>query len=254
MTVPIGTSPEPGGPSGYSYAGVLVLVADRREAREELLATLQSLRFSGWVAPPEGGWVVVVAAGVGTVAAGRRGVVEVGAALAEALATTTVAVRVLDDRQLALAVCESGREVARYVSDPSREPRADDDVLPHPFGVEGADAVAAACAQPHVADELGELLAEPLDPDEEIESERLARVLHLLGLPSWLVTAWRLPRDVRTGPARRDLLRLRAGRTGIGGCITGRAAHLGRRWRPPPPVLVDPPRGHGGDDDLARWL
>jgi hypothetical protein len=181
-------------------------------------------------------------------------VVGVGAALAEALSTTTLAVRVLDDRQLVLVACESGRQVARYVSDPSREPGAADDVLPDPFGVDGADAVAAACGRPHAGEELAELLAEPLDPDEEIESERLARVLQLLGLPSWLVNAWRPPRPMRTGPAPRDLLRLRAGRTGALGRITGRAADLGRRWRPPPPVLLDPPRGGLGIDDPGRWL
>jgi hypothetical protein len=144
--------------------------------------------------------------------------------------------------------------VARYVSDPSREPGAAEDVLPDPFGTEGAESVAAACDRPQAGVELGRLLAEPLDPDEEIESERLVRVLHLLGLPSWLVSAWRLPRRMPTGPAPRDLLRLRAGRTGPGGWIAGRAVNLGRRWRPPPPVLLDPPRGDGGSEDLAMWL
>jgi hypothetical protein len=250
----MGVPPEPGGPAGYSYAAVLARVNNRPDAREKLLLTLRKLRFSGWVAPPAGTWVVIVAAAEGTVAAGRRGVVGLGETLAEALATTTLTVRVLDDRQLVLVAWESGREAARYVSDPSREPRADDDVLPDPVGIEGADAIAAACERPEAAAALGRLLAEPLDPDEEIESERLAQVLHLLGLPPWLITVWRLPRAMRTGPAPRDLIRLGAGRTGLLGWIAGRAARLGRRWRPPPPVLLDPPRGDGGMDDLARWL
>jgi hypothetical protein len=181
-------------------------------------------------------------------------VVGVAEALAEALETTSLAVRVLDDRQLVLAAFTSGREVARYVSDPSREPRAAEDVLPDPFGTAGADAVAEACGRPQAGADLGELLAVPLDPDEEIESERLASVLHLLGLPPWLISAWQLPRPMPTGPAPRDLLRLRAGRTGPGGRVAGWAASLGRRWRPPPPVLLDPPRGHGGTDDPALWL
>lgn len=247
-------SSEPEGPAGYTYAAVLVRVADRAGAREELLATLRRIRFSGWVAPPEGVWAPIVPAGEGTVAAGRRGVVGVGAALAEASAATTLVVRVLDDRQLVLVAWESGREVARYVSDPSREPRAGHDVLPDPVGAEGAEAVATACGRPQAGEELGELLAEPLDPDQEIESERLGRALRLLGLPPWLVTAWRLPRAMPAGPARSDLVRLSAGRTGPLGRVAGRVASLGRGRRHPPPVLLDPPRGDGGLDDPAMWL
>jgi hypothetical protein len=106
-----------------------------------------------------------------------------------------------------------------------------------------------------VIEELGEVLSEGLDPDQHIESERLGRVLRLLGLPSWLVSAWRLPRAMATGPPPRRMLRLRAGRTGVSGWVVGRAARLARRWRTPPPVLPDPPRGNTGiDDDLAMWL
>lgn len=246
----MGVSSEPEGPSGYTYAAVLVRVSGP-EAREEVLGSLLGLRFSGWVAPPEHGWLTLVPAGEGTVAAGRRGVVGLG----EALAGTGVAIRVRNDRQLVLVAWESGQEVARYVSDPSLEPGADEDVLPDPFGAEDADALAAACGRPDAGEELGDLLAEPLDPEEEIESERLGRVLRLLGLPTWVVTSWRLPRDMPTGPDPRELLRLGAGRTGLPGRVAGAAASLERRWRPPPPVLDDPPRGGPGmDDDLAMWL
>jgi hypothetical protein len=57
-----------------------------------------------------------------------------------------------------------------------------------------------------------------------------------------------------TGPAPRELIRLRAGHTGIYGRVAGRAASRGRRWRIPPPVLTDPPRGDSGMDDMAMWL
>src|SRR3712207_9193332 len=73
---------------------------------------------------------------------------------------------------------------SRYVSDPSREPRADEDVLPDPVGAEGATEIAAACGRPQVGEELEELLSEPHDPDHEIESERLGTALRLLGLPT----------------------------------------------------------------------
>lgn len=254
MTVPIGVGAKAEGPVGHTYAVVLVGVPEGSDTRKELLACLREIRCSGWIAPAEDGWVPIVMAGAETVAAGRRGVVGVGEAVAGTLATTTLAIRVLDDRQLVVVAWGSGREVARYVSDPSREPGAEEDVLPVPFGTEGAEAVAAACGRPEVAEELDELLGESLDPDEDIESERLGRVLRLLGLPAWVVTAWRLPRKMSAGPALRKLCRLGAGHTGPRGWLAGRAARLGRRWRRPPPVLLDPPKGDGGMDEMAMWL
>ena len=254
MALPIPVGGESGGPAGYTYSAALVRAGEPADVRDEVITALRRIRFSGCVAPPEGGWVVVVPAGAGSVAAGRRGVVGVGEALAQEVGTTTVAVRVLDDRQLVLVAWVTGREVARYVSDPSREPGAEEDVLPEPFGTDDADAVAAACGKPQAGEELREMLVEPLDPDEEIESERLGRVLRLLDLPTWLVAAWRLPRTLPRGPARRDLVRLGAGRTGLAGWVAGRAASLARRWRTPPPVLVDPPRGGTGPDDPAMWF
>lgn len=253
MAVPWGVSPDFDGPAGYTYAALLVRTPGRPGDVEELRGLLRRIRFSGWVAPPQDGWVPVLPAGVGTVAAGRRGVMGVGELLAGTGAAAVVAVRVLGDRQLAVVAWGSGGEVARYVSDPSREPGADADVVAEPVGAEGAHPIAAACGRPELGDQLEELLTEPLDPDEEIESERLTEVLRLLGLPTWLVNAWRLPRGTPTGPPGRDLVRLGAGLTGVLGWMTGRAAARVRRWRPPPPVLADPPRDSGGTDDLA-WL
>jgi hypothetical protein len=250
----MGVNPHSDRPGGLSYAAVLLSVGAESDLSEALRAALGRLRFDGWVAPPEDGWVAIVPARPGSVAAERRGVVGVAEALAVELAVTTVAVRVLDDRQLVLVAWEAGQEVLRYVSDPSREPGAADDVLDDPYGGEAASALAAACGRPGAGDELEEVLAEGLDPDEEIESERLSRVLGLLGLPSWLVNAWRLPRALPTGPGRRELVRLRAGRTGPVGRLAGAAAGPGRRWRPPPPVLPDPPRGDDGMDEAAMWL
>jgi hypothetical protein len=213
---------------------------------------LQEIGFSGWVAPPEDGWVVAVAAyAEDAVAQGRRGVVEVGESVA-GTGATVLAVRVLDDRQLAIVAWSGGQEVARYVSDPSREPGAAWDVLDEPIGVVGAEALAETCGRPEVGEELAELLAEGLDPEEEIESERLTRVLSLLGLPTWLVSAWVLPKRMPVGPSPKDLTRLRAGREGVGGLVAGRAARTVRRRRPAP-VITDPPRDDGGPDDLM-WL
>ena len=241
------------GLSGYTYAGVVVRLdgvpSGRPCTRQDVLAALREVRFSGWLGQPEGGWLVAVAfSGDGTVAAGRRGVVGVGKWLADRLAATVLAVRVVTDRQLLVVLWVDREEVGRYVSDPSYGLGADDDTLPDPLGVEHAAAFAAACGHPEVAEDLAELLAEELDPESVIESERLAGVLRLLGLPRWLVAASSLPRDVPTGPRASDVTRLGAGVPGLLGWVCGRAADLVRRHRPPPPAVTDAPRG-GADID-----
>ena len=268
--VPGGSSAEIGGPAGYTYAAVVVRLEGLPYTRDDVLAALREIRFSGWLAPPQDGWLVAVAAsGDGTVAAGRRGVVGVAEVLATRLAGPmlatrqagpmlatrqagpVLAVRVLADRQLLLALWTDGDEVGRYVSDPSREPGADEDLLPDPYGVEHADAIAGACGRPEAAEDLSELLAEELDPDSVIESERLARVLRLLGLPTWLVAAATLPRDIPTGPSSGDMTRLGAGVPGPLGRLCGWAVNVVRRRRPPPPAVTDAPRGSSGVDP---WL
>lgn len=245
MTISLpGSGHEVGGPLGDTYGAVLVR-ADGTDV-EGVLAALGAIRFSGWVAPPDDGWIVAIARpGGGVVATGRRGVLEVGEVLAGRLATTVLAVRVLVDRQLAIAAWTGGEELGRYSSDPSREPGADDDVLSDPIGEEHAGAFASACGRPDAAEDLEEVLAEELDPDSVYESERLAQVLRLLGLPAWLVAAAALPRDVPTGPRARDLVRLGAGARGAEGRVRGRAADVVRRRRTPPPVIADPPRSSG---------
>jgi hypothetical protein len=230
------------GPTGLSYAGILVHLAAPAPERSHVLAALAEIRFTGWVGPEEHGWVVAVAErGASTVAAGRRGVLEVGAELAARLGATLVAVRVAADRQLALAVWRDGEELGRYVSDPSHG-LSDTTVLSDPLGVEHAEDFASAVGRPEAAEELGELLADELASDDEIESERLSRVLRVLGLPDWLVAAGSLPRDVPAGPRAREFTRLGAGRPGIAGGLAGRAVRVVRDRRKPPPVVADPPR------------
>jgi hypothetical protein len=177
-------------------------------------------------------------------------VIGVGEWLAQRLATTVAVVRVVDDRQLLLAIWSDGDEVGRYVSDPSHG-LGQDDVLSDPLGTEHAGAFAAALGRPEAADELAELLAEEFDPDSVIESERLAGVLRLLGLPGWLVAAASLPRDVPGGPRAADFTRLGAGVPGLRGRMVGRAAQVVRARRRPPPAVLDPPRS---DQNPDPWL
>jgi len=234
--------PDPGGPSGLTYAGILVRLAPPAVDGPHVLGALRQLRFTGWLGPEQQGWLVAVASdGGGSVAAGRRGVLEVAADLATRLGATLFAVRVANDRQLVLSVWADGKEAGRYVSDPSHGLR-DETVLSDPLGAEHADAFAAAAGRPEAADELAEVLAEELDSEDEIESERLTRVLRLLELPDWLVAASSLPRDVPGGPRSGEFTRLGAGRPGLAGQVSGRAAGVLRSRRRPPPVVVDPPR------------
>jgi hypothetical protein len=251
MVFPVyGAGAEVGGPPGHTYAAVLVR-ADGA-GRDEVLGALREIRFSGWLSRAQDGWLVAVAAsGPGTVAAGRRGVAGAGEWLSARLAATVLVVRVLADRQLALAMWAGGDEIGRYVSDPSRDPGADGDVLPDALGAEHAAAFAEACGRPEVAEDLAEVLAEELDPDSVIESERLARVLRLLRLPTWLVAVASLPRDIPTGPARGELTRLGAGVPGVAGWLCGRFVQAVRRRRTPPPIVADAPRGSSGMDP---WL
>ncbi|MEV6490166.1 hypothetical protein AB0M20_16315 [Actinoplanes sp. NPDC051633] len=247
MVFPVyASSNEVGGPAGHSYAVVLV------RGGEGVLPALRSIRFSGWVArAPVDGWLpVVTASGEGTVAGGRRGVIGVGEALA-GLGAPVLAIRVLKDRQLALVAWAEGEEAGRYVSDPSLEPDAEEDVLAITVGDENAHVIAALCERPDAGDDLAEVLGEELDPESTIESERLGRTARLLGLPTWLVAIPSLPRDIPTGPSRRDWIRLGAGVPGLAGYVTGWAVNLIRKRRPPPPALTDPPRGSSGMDP---WL
>jgi hypothetical protein len=190
--------------------------------------------------------------GDGVVAAGKRGIVEVAALLAGSLDTSGVAVRVRRDHQLALVAWRGTEEIGRYCSDPSREPKADDQVMSEPYGAEHAEGFAELLDRPEMGEDLAAVLDEELDFESVSESERLARVLDLLGLPRWLVAAASLPRDIPTGPKARDLIRLRGGATGMAGRVRGAAIRPYRRRATPPPILADPPRSFGAGAD--PWM
>lgn len=245
------TPPEDALPGGHSYGGVILPAGDVELG--DLLALLRVIRFSGWVAPPQDGWIVVLGdPGAGVVANGRRGVLEVGALLAERIPGPSLAIRVLRDRQLALVAWRGGEELVRYCSDPSREPGADEEVLSEPLGAGSAELVAKLWDRPDAAEPLGELLEEELDPDSVYESERLGQVLRVLGLPAWLVAAGELPRRMPTGPAPSEFIRLRAGEAGWRGRAFGAFVRPVRRRQTAPPVIADPPRGN--DMGFEGWM
>lgn len=223
---PVSTTQGDGqGPAGYTYAGLLV-----RGERGAVIQQLSDLRFSGWVGPQEGDWVVLVAAQPGRpVAGGGADLERLAATLARVQDAVVLSATVHGDQLLRLGVWEGEREVGRYVSNPALEAPDDDEVFPEPEGVEHAEEFAAACGKPEVAEELTELLSDPLDEESEIESERLASALRLLGLPRWLVASTALPKDVPGGPSAEEFVRLGAGRPGVRGRAAGWATGLTRR-------------------------
>jgi hypothetical protein len=178
-------------------------------------------------------------------------VLGVGSALAADLDVPVLAVRVLRDRQLVIAAWRDGHQVARYVSDPSFDHEERSQLLTDPVGVESAIALAETCGRSNVAAELAALLDRGLDPESFIESERLAAVLALLQLPSWLVSVAALPRHLPTGPRRADFARLGAGATGPAGPVARWGSEWVRRWRRQPPVVPNPPRRRV---DVDPWL
>ena len=85
----------------------------------DLLQELGGIRFTGWIAPPEQDWLVVLGdPGDGVVADEQRGIIEVGALLAEQLRGPVLAVRVRHDRQLALVAWRAAEEVGKVLQRP----------------------------------------------------------------------------------------------------------------------------------------
>lgn len=238
MTLPIGGSQDPTASQGLSYAGVFVN-GDRRLVLDQLAQR----RFSGWLGPQEGDWVLAVAEqATGAVAGGGTALTTLARELAHALGAVVIVARVDRDRALHLdgwdGTDDDGHDdpepLGSYVSDPSVDAAhdADDEELyPEPVGVEFAPVYARACGVPEVADELTEVLEEELDPQSVFESERLDSVLRLLELPRWLISAGSLPGDVPAGPRRDELVRLGAGREGLPGLVVGAVTGVLRRRR-----------------------
>ena len=230
--------PNPDDPTamvGLSYAGMFV-----RAGRDDVLTRLAEQRFTGWLGPQEGDWLLVVPEAVdGPVAGSGRGLLQLALALARELSTVAVVARVDRDQVLRLdgwdGTGDDGsqppRELGGYVSDPSIDAPDDDAVFAEPEGAHHAHAYAGACSRPEVGEELFELLAEELDTESIFESERLDSALRLLDVPRWLVSAPSLPRDVPGGPRRGELVRLGAGRLGVSGRLAAAATGVVRRRR-----------------------
>jgi hypothetical protein len=267
VTIP---SPQPADPTaivGYSYSGLFV-----RADHDAVLDRLTEHRFTGWLGPQEGSWVLAVAEEAGgAVAAEGRTLVTLARDLAGQLATVLVVARVERDRMLRLDGFDGSADreptvhgapqtmlddfgniievpvdepdedddgdgpssLGSYVSDPTLDHPDDDAVFPEPSGAWHAERYAQACGRDEVAEELQELLAEHLDSESVLESERLDTVLRLLDLPRWLISAQSLPGDLPVGPRKAELVRLGAGRSGAGGLVMGAVTGALRKRRRP---------------------
>lgn len=211
------------GPEGLTYGLLLV-----RAGRPDVLSTLASERFSGWVGPAEDAWVTAVPDRPrGHVAAHRRRLGEVAQLVAAELDAAAVAVLVQRDRLLRLWAFDGARLVTDYVSDAHVAFPGEDEAF-GALGLEGARELAALAGRAAVADDLTALLSGELG-ESESESERLMAVCRMLGWPQWCVAVDSLPRRVPGGPEADAFTRLRAGRTGVGGLLAARAAAVVRR-------------------------
>lgn len=201
-----------GGPAGSTYCGIFAIAP-----REGVLTTLSELRFSGFVGPQEGPWVVSVCLRVrGAVAGDKMTSGHVARALSAASGVGAFNLIVVDDKMLNIEAFVAGERVMRYYSDPTVAFPFNEELSPEPMGAQDAHAFAAGVDKPEVAMELEESLAEELGESEN-ESERVTRLLRLLGAPSWIVAAEALPKSVPSGPGAKEFTRLGAGKPGVTG-------------------------------------
>lgn len=217
-------SSEVSGPEGFTYSGIFT-----KADRAAVLEALASLRFSGWVGPQEGDWVVLVPTKTrGAVAGEKRAAEDVAETLSAASGSTALALTVEDDKLLLLWAYSGGTPVGWYVSDPTIARPNDDEASLEPEGAEHGPGIAAAWGLPDRGDDLAELLAEELGESTN-ESERVTAVLRLLDMPDWIVAAESLPKDVPGGPRAKAFTKLGAGKEGVSGAVDGAVRGLVRK-------------------------
>lgn len=226
------------GEAGLSYSGVYAAAE-----RDRVIAALGEMRFTGYIGPQEGTWVLSIAGNpLAKVAGKKRRIDDVARELAATLGVVTLAAEVEKDSRLRLWGFDGDEVLPPYDSDPPDEDDEPGGIVLDDFGnpVMGAGAfadnemVAVSLLSAFGAEDeegtLGDLLDEDLGEDTS-ESERLTSVLRVLELPTWIVSSDSLPRRVPGGPDRDDVLRLGAGKPGVQGWFSDA---LRRPVRPKP--------------------
>jgi hypothetical protein len=226
------------GEAGLSYAGVYTAAE-----RDHVIAALGEMRFTGYVGPQEGAWVLAVVGNpLAKVASKKRRVDDVARELAATLEVVTLAVEVDKDERLRLWGFDGATHLPVYDSRPPEGDGAPGGIVLDDFGnpVVGAggfvdnEMIAVSLLAAFDADDEDGKLAELLDEDlgeGTNESERLTGILRVLGLPTWIVSSDSLPRRVPGGPEREQVLKLGAGKPGVQGWF---ADALRRPARPRP--------------------
>lgn len=243
-----------------SYAGLFVAAP-----QAQVLQFLEESRFSGWLGPQQGQWVLAVAENpLGRVAGNKRALAELGSHVAARTGELALAVRVDREERLQLWLFRGTETISTLDTDPPDdeafgggiavdefgEPMMTgggevvldefgDPVGGEMFGMDEGDEfdefehapIARAFGRPEVSEELSEVLQESLSEDQS-ESERLTVVVRLLGLPTWLVSSTSLPKAMSIGPDKSELIRLQAGRQGASGWITGAVSRKLRGSKP----------------------
>lgn len=203
-----------GGPAGATYGGIYTT-----SPREAFVTSLAALRFSGWVGPQQGDWVVAVPTRVRGAVAGRKmTAADVARAVSAEGGGTAFCALVVSDKLLQIQAYTAGEPILAYYSDPTLFDPYNDELTSDPMGARDAPALAQAVRKPEVGEELEEVLDEYLSESEN-ESERITKVLRLLGAPTWIVAADALPRDVPAGPRAKEFTRLGAGKEGVQGLL-----------------------------------
>ncbi len=213
-----------GGPAGFTYCGIFF-----SGTREAVLAALQERRFSGWVGPQEGDWVVAVPTRThGAVAGAKMTAADLAQQVSALTGRGALAVTVEQDKLLILWAYNAGQDVGEYVSDPTVQRPYDETAGMEPEGAENAPSVAAACGKPEAGEDLESLLAEELTESVN-ESERLTAIVRLLGIPDWIVASASLPKDVPGGPRAKEFTKLGAGKEGVAGALSGTVKGIVRK-------------------------
>lgn len=213
------------GEAGLSYSGVYAAAE-----RERVIAALGELRFTGFIGPQEGTWVLSIAGNpLAKVAGKKRRINDVAHDLATTLGVVTLAAEVVKDSRLRLWAFDGDEVLPAYDSDPPDDEDEPGGITLDDFGnpvMSGGggfvdhEMVAVSLLSAFGAEDeegtLGDLLDDDLGEDTS-ESERLTSILRVLGLPTWIVSSDSLPRRVPGGPDKDAVLRLGAGKPGVQG-------------------------------------
>lgn len=214
-----------GGSDVAPSLGVLLCATEQDEA----VTALGALGFTGWVSPRRDRWTVAVPEHpVGHVAAKRRDLLAVGAAAAAASGAATVAIAIRREELMYLVAHDGEARLVDYVSD-AQLARPGDEYAFGPEGAHGGEALARLSGHPEKGAEAVAILGEEYT-ESESESERLVKLGRLLDWPTWLVAVNGLAkRRMSIGPEPKEFVRLRAGRTGLGGMALNRVIKVARR-------------------------